>query len=38
MELSWNPNIKCVEKPHSSISTHPDDDGPSFSILSESPG
>ena len=23
MELSWNPNTKCTEKPQSSVSTHP---------------
>ena len=38
MELSWNPNTKCTEKPQSSISTHPFSDVSSFSIISQPPG
>ena len=38
MELSWNPNEKCTEKPQSSISAHFFHDVYSFSKISQPPG
>ena len=38
MELYWNPNTKCKEKPQSSISTNPFYGVTSFPKISHTPG